>query len=740
MFGTDILNSILPDDSASAVVSQLDRFSSEIRNVLRVASVAGQFFRFIELQWVLSKLYPEAYDLFTDRSLRHILQKSIAGGLISTESSVNASAAEPNGVFFFSHYLLYQGVYQSLLSARREEIHEKYADYYEQELHSNNNTAQALTTLTYHLLKIPGQVERKIVFVRQAFLMFAERRRHVEGLMFYDVLNALRSEQEIAETPMERAKELRLVGLLLFEQGDKVAGFDMAYSAFDALGMPLRKYRNHSATMVQMFASVFFLGIRLSKVHGKERLLLSARCVKRRFPTAASNVNLKTLKSFLSERAVIPDPTNDVSSIVQELAKIGTEIDETIRSLMEMLFITGQPTLEFAYAMCLRIPVAACIMDPAAVRLTGAFATLAIQLLNMGLVREGRRLANASLKTISDKIASSPAPSDTLGRFMYSGGSLVSHTYGEWDLFVAQDNARHENARLLGLAKMTDSHKFRVNRIIIFTMTGRIPAIIDELHEDLVNVYKDPNSYEAFIIQMSLLSLQCYVGDSEKAFEAFDSVFNIALRVSEGARANAYDTTWLGTLLLNISLSALWANQPDDPCWLEKSFKSLALIATGISRLIGVQKLFAPAVFLVLLPHLLDFFLLLSQEARPVRPILAVLDAITAATRQGCRAHPSTHRVFTGVLTAMRLLARRQHDRALQCFGTIVATGNHRFTTLPEFTRIRIAVRVVAIAGSVGIAPGSVGVDPGGIEKALEVAGCASELAYLRKRAAAGWG
>ncbi|KAJ3098040.1 Adenylate cyclase type 10 [Phlyctochytrium bullatum] len=219
MFGSQMVDWGMPNDGAGAVVAQLDRFSTEVKNVLRVASVAGQFFCIAELQWVLSKIYPQMPDLAAASTLSRILHEAMQGGLITAHPL--PEPLNPDDTFSFGHYLLYHGIYQSLLSARREEIHGLYADYYERALNDSaaGVAAQRLIALTHHLLKTPGQVERKVKVVRRTFLSFAEWQRPAEGIAYYRKLEELRKEKPSTEPPIEKAKELRLLGEILLEDG-----------------------------------------------------------------------------------------------------------------------------------------------------------------------------------------------------------------------------------------------------------------------------------------------------------------------------------------------------------------------------------------------------------------------------------------------------------------------------------------------------------------------------------------
>lgn len=106
----------LPDSLSGLLLARLDRLDERSRALLRVASVIGQRFPI----GVLQSLQPDDYDAIVRQLARLDNQE-----LTSTERE------SPERVHLFRHALMQEVAYQSLLYARRRELHRKIGEYLE---------------------------------------------------------------------------------------------------------------------------------------------------------------------------------------------------------------------------------------------------------------------------------------------------------------------------------------------------------------------------------------------------------------------------------------------------------------------------------------------------------------------------------------------------------------------------------------------------------------------------------
>lgn len=106
----------LPDSLSGLLLARIDRLDERSRSLIRVASVIGQRFPV----GVLQSVHVEDY-----RTLIEQLANLDAQELTSTEREV------PERVHLFRHSLLQEVVYQSLLYARRRELHRRIGEYLE---------------------------------------------------------------------------------------------------------------------------------------------------------------------------------------------------------------------------------------------------------------------------------------------------------------------------------------------------------------------------------------------------------------------------------------------------------------------------------------------------------------------------------------------------------------------------------------------------------------------------------
>ena len=110
----------IPDTIYGAIMTRLDRMDEETRDVLRVASVIGQFFEYRTLR----DIFP--YRV-TDEELLYRLVNLTGLGVITTAKE------GPVSEYYFRHVLAQEVTYESLPYARRRELHHKVGDYLEKQ-------------------------------------------------------------------------------------------------------------------------------------------------------------------------------------------------------------------------------------------------------------------------------------------------------------------------------------------------------------------------------------------------------------------------------------------------------------------------------------------------------------------------------------------------------------------------------------------------------------------------------
>ncbi|KAJ3200432.1 hypothetical protein HDU67_002075, partial [Dinochytrium kinnereticum] len=292
----------LPIDASTAVVSQLDRLDQALKVVLRAASVAGQFFNLEELRYVLRRLYPDSPDLCTNDSLNHILSDCIKRGFLSDQDAYQDKLEQ---TYSFDHYLIYQGIYQSQLPVRRNEIHAVFADYYES-IMTPQTQGRYLSTLLYHLLKLNGQEKRKQKHVRDAFAFYGERHRPVEGMPYYEILKELECIESIERTPFQAAQELRYLGQLVVETG------------------PTQSY------------------------------IKSLEVIKSNFKIAFAEINVREVVKLLERKTVVPYLPEDTTNVMTTIQGICFEIWQLLRTVTFLVFNEGKLGSEMGVIQCLQ--------------------------------------------------------------------------------------------------------------------------------------------------------------------------------------------------------------------------------------------------------------------------------------------------------------------------------------------------------------------------------------------------
>ncbi len=106
----------LPDSLSGLLLARIDRLDEKSRSLLRIAAVIGQRFPIA----VLRSIYPDDYGSLVGR-LAHL----------DAEELTSLEREQPERVHLFRHALTQEVAYQSLLFARRRELHGQVGDYLE---------------------------------------------------------------------------------------------------------------------------------------------------------------------------------------------------------------------------------------------------------------------------------------------------------------------------------------------------------------------------------------------------------------------------------------------------------------------------------------------------------------------------------------------------------------------------------------------------------------------------------
>ncbi|ORY49148.1 hypothetical protein BCR33DRAFT_19823 [Rhizoclosmatium globosum] len=151
--------------SLAVILAQFDKQPSELKNILRIASVAGQYFNINEVRSIL--IHRKEAAASTAEEMVQLL--------LSLDKYKFIKTTDDPAILMFSHFLIQQGIYTSLVPATRIEIHGAFADLYEV------GDEVEYSRLIFHLLKVEGQNERKQRVLYAAFLESASALRVKES-------------------------------------------------------------------------------------------------------------------------------------------------------------------------------------------------------------------------------------------------------------------------------------------------------------------------------------------------------------------------------------------------------------------------------------------------------------------------------------------------------------------------------------------------------------------------------
>ncbi|KAI8830612.1 hypothetical protein BJ741DRAFT_581272 [Chytriomyces cf. hyalinus JEL632] len=281
----------------SIILAQFDKLCVEMKGILRVASVAGQYFDIDEV--------------------RDIMNQSQLGGDITSDkiSSILESAdpyqfvkrTEKLNVRMFSHFLIQQAIQAAMVPLKRASIHKLFADYYEITLNDENRSSH-LQALIFHLFKLPGEEIRKQKHVYSAFMDSAESFRCKEAFEYYGILNSFVPKAEFATRPIDKARENRLLAQLYFETKESSKAVEGIFKGLAILGFdrPMK-----TLGKLKVFVKATLLLQKLTKSSKEKQDRLCRKFVFKMFSKGFEEyLKLEHLPKAVSNQAALTDHFN----------------------------------------------------------------------------------------------------------------------------------------------------------------------------------------------------------------------------------------------------------------------------------------------------------------------------------------------------------------------------------------------------------------------------------------------
>ncbi|KAI9348664.1 hypothetical protein BDR26DRAFT_853677 [Obelidium mucronatum] len=224
-----------PSGLSGVVIAQFDKLPLQMKSILRVAAISGQYFALEDISEVLTLSQCEESVGDTPPSLELILNIITACDKYKFLKNTNNE-----GILSFSHYLIQQGVLATMVPAKREKIHELFATIYEERLTNpalDYNEKEGLRQLLIcHLMEVSGHETTKAIQLYQAFIEAAEKRRVVEALEYYNMFSSLPTHPTAELNILVKIKEIRLLIQIFFEKREYAKCINLSREALRILG------------------------------------------------------------------------------------------------------------------------------------------------------------------------------------------------------------------------------------------------------------------------------------------------------------------------------------------------------------------------------------------------------------------------------------------------------------------------------------------------------------------------
>ncbi|KAJ3094689.1 Adenylate cyclase type 10 [Phlyctochytrium planicorne] len=725
----------LPMNALAAVTSALDKISSEAQTVLRVASVAGQFFSLEEVTFCVQQLQLCKEGSNLNNFVAQMLKLAQSHGIINpTEASQED--------YSFHHYLIYQGVYESNIQSRKEEIHRLYMNFYEKKYEDTLNSA-CLPPLLHHLLKLPGLEEKKTQFLRLSFKTFADWGRPIEAKAYYEVLSSYEEQIPAERTVMQQAEELRLLGIIDSERRCYNEAYAKYAKAFSILGCSVS---TSGFKIIPLLANILKYSSKIEKLLPKDS---RQRCI----------LGLKALSHILKAGL----PKCKVDSFIRGIdswtpphvnaqAKHLLETMIEIRSLSMMwigLMVNflkpGIETVFMTLVYHISQEVISYIIDKKTA-LAPTSTALGLIFVGLGKVKASRLLLNNAIK-LYQSMEEVEISRHSIG--IYWGWGVLFSARGDYMSCIEPFQKYCEFIRRVFGSGPEVTHLARLHCLVSAIMLGQGQTLINDLQALLDGLYSDVrDTVEWADIQMAMAYNYVLLGRHAEAFEIY-KVYANAIEDKVKENFPEWRFVYFGILRGHLEVLKLSNTSPLDTSSQQhitiKMLSNVKSICEALKRLNSEKSTLLP-LFMLFVPTCFDIIHLVHAQPTIKTPELllglrTLFKTFSGATAKGAIIFPASYQVVKNLQVNLVSLGKKICTTRLmkaihitRC--TVDDSGNEEYVFLSLFWRYRVLVRIASLTKFLGRGERNEILDFLGeslhkARKCLEDCGMASEALYL---------
>ncbi|KAJ3220417.1 hypothetical protein HDU67_000084 [Dinochytrium kinnereticum] len=519
--GKDLTATVLPLDSTSAVIAQFDKLSSNMKTILRIASVAGQYFHVEEVHYVLQSTESILSDTISTDEMRQLLKESDPYDLIHWNNHENR--------FLFSHYLIQQGIYSSLVPSRREELHHHYAEYYESTL-TDENRKDNVTAIINHLLKVPNEEERKKIYLYEAFKVSVEKRRSLEAMEYFNLYNEflLISPDLEKKTLIEQAREYRLLSQMYFENKELNKALDYFRLAMKLFGFRFPNPHKEMPKLIYTALRYCLFSLSLAKNTERRRIIRSFDLASKTFPAAFRTFDKALIRRTFRQmkhqtgksitKMNFPQSTDaNGQRVAKEMAKFQSFLEELTEMMETGLYVCyhGQASLD--------VPLISALLLIAHLIRMADKSSLCMQFGRAGNCLDVLGFGKASDRIHEVAAVYLPTYHETYSEIMdlcryAETRAILYDSRGEWEKCISFYKVHLSSMDSVGDGASPIPHLSRVVDAVVRELVGDLSILRYQIEEKFLEYYAgQDDSLDVSTIKLLLAGLRSTTGDLELA-------------------------------------------------------------------------------------------------------------------------------------------------------------------------------------------------------------------------------
>ncbi|KAI9363357.1 hypothetical protein DFJ73DRAFT_756430 [Zopfochytrium polystomum] len=262
-----------------AVSAQLDSLPEQLRQIISVAAIIGQYFSLQTLSELLNALKASEGEDLSVGSIKRMLEAADRFGFVEVNPTDADSCA-------FCHFLIYRSVIAALLPHQRDTIRRKLITLLIGRLDQDGSDDLMLPTIIHHVMQLKEESQMKAKYLYKGFVAAAEAWHFEEALNYRVMLIKIDGNYFESLSMTAKMRDLRLQMEIFFQNGDTARTVSAASQLLRLAGASFAVPAKSLLTVIKSTMQCLNILRSILRVNSVKALNICAKFLAESFPLA----------------------------------------------------------------------------------------------------------------------------------------------------------------------------------------------------------------------------------------------------------------------------------------------------------------------------------------------------------------------------------------------------------------------------------------------------------------------